>query len=370
VDDLHEAFANRQSAGTRLVTTQATYLMAEWMSVIAPRADVWWTATAHRAAIERDAPELLSGSGAFASISVDAAAGGAGEQPVGREAAANAPPSAATALLVEAFRQADPAARLAACVRALDLDRTPGGLVATASACMEVNDWESAARDLDEAIDRAPSWAAAHFERGKLSLRVDDMEAASHSFRRAATLLPTFGAAWSNLGATLGELDRPDEALEALDRALRADPTSPQTLNNRGVLQRETGDLRASEATFREVIVLTPDLAFGHYNLGHTLFLQGRYQAALAAYGEGQRRDPERNPVQASRLALCRLACRDARGALDDLRRVLEPLPKDFKRQLVADTQGVVWALLTQAPDIADWNLVHEWLAAEQAKLR
>mgnify|MGYP006174007519 CR=1 FL=1 len=41
---------------------------------------------------------------------------------------------------------------------------------------MEVNDFEAAARDLDEALVQAPEWAAAHFERGKLWLRGDDME--------------------------------------------------------------------------------------------------------------------------------------------------------------------------------------------------
>ena len=66
---------------------------------------------------------------------------------------------------------------------------------------------------------------------------------------------------------------------------------------------------------------LAPDLAFGYYNLGHTLFLQGRYQVALSAYVEGQKRDAERNPVQASRLALCRLAAGDPDGALSELRR-------------------------------------------------
>jgi len=45
-------------------------------------------------------------------------------------------------------------------------------LVATASVCQEVNDLESAARDLDEAIGLAPEWAAAHFERGKVWLRL------------------------------------------------------------------------------------------------------------------------------------------------------------------------------------------------------
>jgi tetratricopeptide (TPR) repeat protein len=270
--------------------------------------------------------------------------------------------------LVAAFRVEDPGERLALCVRALDEGRSPGALVATASVCMEVNDLESAARDLDDAVAQAPDWAAAHFERGKLWLRLDDMERASESFRAAAHRLPGFASAWSNLGATLGELDQPENALDAFTRALACDPTSEQTHNNIGVVRRELGQLVESEAAFRRVIELAPDLAFGYYNLGHTLFLQGRYQAALGAYAGGQKRDSARNPVQATRLAMCRLATGDSRGAIEELQRATSGLPPDYRRQLLADTQSIAWALLTHRPDLPGWPDVHEWLTREQAR--
>lgn len=233
---------------------------------------------------------------------------------------------------------------------------------------MEVNDLEAASRDLDEALAQSPEWAAAHFERGKLWLRVDDMERASQSFHEAARLMPRFGPAWSNLGATLGELDRPAEALAAFEQALACDPGSTQALNNIGVVKRELGKLAESEAAFRGVIQQAPDLAFGHYNLGHTLFLQGRYQAALSAYVEGQKRDPERNAVQASRLALCRLAAGDPAGALTDLKRAANGLPADYRRQLLADTNAIAWALLTHRPDLSGWKQVSDWLTGELAR--
>jgi Tfp pilus assembly protein PilF len=234
---------------------------------------------------------------------------------------------------------------------------------------MEVNDLEAAARDLDEAASLAPDWPAVHFERGKLWLRRDDMEQASLAFRDAAERLPSFGPAWANLGATLGELDRPDEALAAFERAATCDPLSHQTVNNIGVVRRELGRLPEAEASFRQVIALAPTLAFGYYNLGHTLFLQGRYQAALSAYAEGQKRDPERNPVQASRLALSRLASGDPDGALSELRRAVAPLPPDYRRQLLADTSSILMALLTHKPDLAGWGTVNAWVSTELGKL-
>ena len=166
------------------------------------------------------------------------------------------------------------------------------------------------------------------------------------------TCCPGFGPAWANLGGTLGELDRPQEALAAFERALALDPASPQALNNVGVVRRELGRLSESEAAFRQVIQLTPGMAFGHYNLGHTLFLQGRFQAALSAYAEGQARDPEKNPVQASRLALCKVATGDAAGALRELQRATAGLPREYRQQLLGDTSAILWALVTQHPEL------------------
>jgi tetratricopeptide (TPR) repeat protein len=315
------AFVNAQGGGTQLVTTQRKYLVEEWKRTLTPR----------------NATLLLI---------------------AGVEDAISHP-------LALAFRVEDPKVRLAHCVELLKSGRSPAALVATASACMEVNDYTSAARDLDDAIAQAPEWAAAHFERGKLWLRTDDMVKAGESFQRAADLLPGFTSSWANLGATLGELDRPQEALAAFERALALEPSNPQALNNIGVVRRELGRLADSEAAFRRVIELTPEMAFGHYNLGHTLFLQGRFQAALSAYCEGQARDRDRNPVQASRLALCKVATGDAAGALRELQRSTTGLPREYRQQLLGDASAILWALVTQHPTMQGWQPVHEWLAKE-----
>lgn len=369
--DLHEAFVNRQRGGTRLVTTQAAYLMQTWLDRFEGQ-EVLLLATANRPATAEHAPDILAKRGPFQHAAVHESSSGPSAA-IGNGERWRPPAGTATAAaadrLAAAFGLDDSAARLAACVQALDGGRTAPALLATASACMEVNDLEAAARDLDEAVALAPEWAAAHYERGKLWLRSDDMERAAASFRAAADRMPRFGPAWANLGATLGELDRTEDALAAFEAARRADPDSHQTVNNIGVLQREMGQLAEAEASFRRVVRLAPELAFGYYNLGHTLFLQGRYQAALASYSEGQRRDAERNPVQASRLAMCRLATGDARGALADLTRALHPLPREPRAQLLRDTQVIALALLTHQPDLAGWADVNAWLTGELAKL-
>ena len=331
VEAVEQAFINHQTASTQLVTTQRAYLEQEWATALEKHPDASVLVTPGAA----DAPDRS-------------------DRQAGR--------------LARAFRVADPAERLRLCVEALEDGRSAPALLATASACMEVNDLEAAARDLDEALTRAPAWAAAHFERGKLWLRLDDMIRAGDEFRAAATALPGFGPAWANLGATLGEVDRPEEAIAAFEQALAIDPDSQQALNNMGVVQRELGRLPDSEASFRRVTQLAPDLAFGYYNLGHTLFLQGRFQAALSAYAEGQGRDRDKNPVQASRLALCKLATGDGAGALRELQRATASLPREYRQQLLADTSAVLWALVTQQPNLSGWQPVQAWVTAELAR--
>jgi tetratricopeptide (TPR) repeat protein len=360
--DLHEAFVNAQGNSTRLVTTQPLYVMQRWLDAVRARPGLRLVATADAAMLRDHADEALAKRGAWRHVTW-IAADAADDAGSGLRLGADAPGP-----LAAAFRSPDPAARLAAAGRALDAERSPAHLLAMASVCMEVNDLDNAGAVLDDAVARAPEWPAAHFEHGKYWLRRDDMTAAAAAFGRCVALMPTFTSAAANWGATLGELDRPDEALAAFSTALESDPDNPQALNNVGVVSRELGRLAESEAAFRRAIGLTPDLAFGHYNLGHTLFLQGRYQASLASYQAGQRLDPARNPVQASRLALARLATGDAHGALRDLRGCTANLPREYRRQLLSDTQSIAWALLSAAPDLRDWRVVGDWLAAELAR--
>ena len=228
-----------------------------------------------------------------------------------------------------------------------------------------MNDLDAAARDLDEAMVAAPAWAAAHYERGKLWLRRMGWSRPASPSNAPPTCYPGSVRRGQTSAARSGSSIGRKEALAAFEKALALDPSSPQASNNVGVVRRELGRLSESEAAFRQVIQLLPGMAFGHYNLGHTLFLQGRFQAALSAYAEGQTRDPEKNPVQASRLALCKVATGDASGALRELQRATTGLPRDYRRQLLGDTSAILWALVTQHSELQGWQHVHDWLTKE-----
>jgi tetratricopeptide (TPR) repeat protein len=278
-------------------------------------------------------------------------------------------PNPIAALLATAFASSEPSDRLRLCREAVSLDsECEVARLALASACRDTRDGEGARAALDRAAALAPDWEPVAYESGKLWLVYDDLPRARDEFQRAADLMPSFSAAFSNLGATLGELGEPAAALNAFRRALVHDPRSFTILNNIGVVSRELGRLDDSEAAFRQVIAINPSFVFGHYNLGHTLFLRGEYAGALAAYEEGQRRDPQQNRRQGCRLAVVRFANGDLAGAERDLWRFADAAPADEREDLLLEAYEVAHAVLTQHPALALMQPFLDRLGAEIVK--
>ena len=69
--------------------------------------------------------------------------------------------------------------------------------------------------------------------------------------------------------------------------------------------------------------------------------------------------------MQASRFALCKVATGDSAGALRELQRAANGLPREYRRKLLGDTSAILWALVTQHPELEGWQAVHAWLSAE-----
>jgi tetratricopeptide (TPR) repeat protein len=360
IGDIDRACPNAQAGGARLVLTQSTYVVQKLVDLL--RTSDRIIVTADRAALERNAAEALQARGPWAAFEV---------VDIDRETtifttedtedtevksvqdtvhSSVSPVSSVVAILVRAYTTTSTTERVRLCTEASATSDDAVAHLALASACREAGDMPAARTALDRAAVLAPEWEAVHYESGKLWLAYDDMEQARAAFQRACDLMPTFSAAFSNLGATLGELDQPDAALAAFHQALAHDRHSFTVLNNIGVVSRELGRLDESAAAFRRVIELAPDFVFGYYNLGHTLFLAGDLAAALAAYEEGQRRDPQKNRRQGCRLAMMRFANGDAAGAARDLWRFADEATADEREELLLEAYEIGQALLAQYP--------------------
>jgi tetratricopeptide (TPR) repeat protein len=369
IENIHAAFPDRQQGGTRLVLTQSTYLLQKWIDRLDAGDRI--IATADRAALERCAPEAFQGRGAWREFDIIELDVNTNDT---KDTTEEFPEqesfvSSVSTVLNRAYEAIEPSERLRLCHEAVALD--PDCEVARlslASACRESGDGAGAREALDRAAALAPDWEAVFYESGKLSLVYDDLPRARDAFQRAADLMPSFSAAFSNLGATLGELGEPTQALAAFRQALAHDPRSFTILNNIGVVCRELGRLDESETALRRAIAIDPAFVFGHYNLGHTLFLAGRYPEALGAYEDGRRRDPKQNPRQGCRLAVVRFATGDAAGAARDLWRSVDAAPPDEREDLLLEAYEVAHALVTQHPALAAQQPFLERIGAELAK--
>jgi tetratricopeptide (TPR) repeat protein len=316
--DLHLAFPPARAPGIRLVLTQSTYQLQR----VLDRLETNPAYAAVADADDRIRPEISGRRGPWARIEIVDL--GQSRQPA---AASEGPP----------YEGAGAFAEIPSAAAALLLHR--------ATEAIEQQEPEAAAALLEQAVSLDPSWEAAHFEMGKMWLRSEDTERAAAAFAEAGRLMPSFAAAFSNLGATLGELERGDEALAALEQALRFDPNGFPIINNIGAVHREAGRLDAAETAFRQVVDEAPSFVFGHYNLGHTLFLQGRFAESRDAYERGQQRDAQRNPRQACRLAVARAAAGDAGGAIRELELVAAAVPMEMMRGLAGEAEQALRAL-------------------------
>ncbi len=214
--------------------------MQVWSDAVAGRHDVRFIATADRESLAEHAPEVLARRGLFARLPIDIEFRSA--------AAVNLP------ALPRALRVIEPAERLALCIEAFNRVARR----ASPARLPPAHAWRStistrAARDLEEAIERAPGWAAAHFEHGKLWLRRDDMARAAEAFARAdrAHAVVHVGLGQSGCDARRAGSHR-RSARSVRDRRSRRIRPIAQALNNVGVVRRELGRLDDSVAAFRQ----------------------------------------------------------------------------------------------------------------------
>ncbi|HEY1912137.1 MAG TPA: tetratricopeptide repeat protein [Vicinamibacterales bacterium] len=365
LDEIDRAFPDAQSPETRLVLTQSTYLLQAWIDAIDGSDRI--IATADRAALERVAPEAFKGRGPWGTFEIQKL--GNSPDDIDTNDPHGAVENTAAALLAAAYTSTDSEVRLRLCREAIVL--APLSAVAwlsLASARREHRDGDGAMAALDRAAELAPDWAAVPYERGKLRLVFDDMAGARDSFARAGQMMPRFAAAFSNLGATLGELGDAEGAAAAFEQALAGDPRSFTIWNNVGIVRRELGQADESEAALRRAIELEPSFVFGYYNLGHTLFLAGRYQESLDAYEDGRRRDPHQNIRQGCRLALARFATGDADAAEHELWRLANSAPGDERADLLLEAYEVVHALIAADPALAVHRGILDRVGAEITK--
>ncbi len=155
IDDIHLAFPDAQTGGTRLVLTQSTYLLQKWVDRLDDGDRI--VATADRAALERCAPEAFQGRGPWQHFGLINAKDTKDTKDVLENHTFVSPVSLVldqpvTKLLERAFSGDGSAERLRLCRAAIALDPASAvAQLALASACREHRDGDGARDALERA---------------------------------------------------------------------------------------------------------------------------------------------------------------------------------------------------------------------------
>lgn len=129
---------------------------------------------------------------------------------------------------------------------------------------------------------------------------------------------------WSEAGG--GGYRRPDEAARYLMAVVVIRPDSARGHTNLGAALHDKGDLDGAIAEQREAIRLQPDNAGAHTNLGEVLRLKGQLDEAIAAHREALRLEPGIAEVHTN-LGHALSDKGDHEGAIAELREALRLKP-------------------------------------------
>jgi tetratricopeptide (TPR) repeat protein len=109
-----------------------------------------------------------------------------------------------------------------------------------------------------------------------------DWTAADASYRRALELEPGHAWALMTFGVQAMAFGRWDEALDATNKAIERDPLQPNYYTNLGLILDAANRDSEAESAYRKSLELDPAGFSRHVDLGRSLLLQGKPEAALA----------------------------------------------------------------------------------------
>ncbi|MEQ1635578.1 MAG: tetratricopeptide repeat protein [Methylococcales bacterium] len=137
-----------------------------------------------------------------------------------------------------------------------------------------------------------PRIAEIHFNLGVIFAASGEIQEAIASYRKALQFKPNFTVAHFNLGILLqAEGLLPGAALH-YRKAVALEPDFLEALGNLGIVLQQSGQLAEAEQCYGQALALRPD-AQGYYNLGTTLYGQGKHEEAIVAFREALKLDPQ-----------------------------------------------------------------------------
>jgi tetratricopeptide (TPR) repeat protein len=198
---------------------------------------------------------------------------------------------------------------------------------------------QSARKDLARALELDDTVGEAYDTLGVLSWRFDwDWDAADRAFNRALELAPSYSCALEDRAAFLAFRGRRAEALaeiakiDQLDAGFSAAETESATYS-------ELRDYPRLIEASRRGLLLDPNDAWQHYNLGTGYEGTGRFQEAIAEY-----RDAMKAPDESARASVALAHALAALGKKTEAEEILRNMERNPKVAASAYTMATIYA--------------------------
>jgi serine/threonine protein kinase/Flp pilus assembly protein TadD len=155
-----------------------------------------------------------------------------------------------------------------------------------------------AARDALALLNRAetltelPASPALWLDRAAYLEQLNDKEGAQVAHQTAQRMLPASARDHYLLATAHSRIRKYDKAIEELNEAIRLNGKHYWSWFQRGICFLELGKLTAAASDFGTCVGLWPEFAWGHFNLGYTLYVAGNQSEAVQQYSAALQCDP------------------------------------------------------------------------------
>jgi len=120
---------------------------------------------------------------------------------------------------------------------------------------------------------------AALYNKGQIRTVIQECDRLTKEFPQSFLL-------WNLLGAANNAQGKFEEAIAAFNKALLIKPDYADAHNNMGVVLKEQGKLDEAIAAYNKALLIKPDFAEAHNNMGAANNAQGKFEEAIAAYNK------------------------------------------------------------------------------------
>jgi tetratricopeptide (TPR) repeat protein len=254
--------------------------------------------------------------------------------------------------------------------------QTSEELMAKATAAIELRDYKSALKYLDNALKLDPENADLHVSRGKTLFELDRYDEALQELTRAIELEPHASKFYNYRAHFFGKLDITDRMMKDYDAALgyaendsvrayilcnraawkmldrefesayadlmqsyAVDSTDINVLNNLAMACESMGNYDQALKYMLRVLETYPDFSIGYSNIGFVYQKMENHQKAIEYFDKSIEQDSE-NAYSYNNRAYSKLKLGDLKGAMADVGTSLKLLPSNA---YAYRTRALIW---------------------------